>query len=176
MDKKVSEKKIPNESVVIDLDISPNWKGKILERLSVIFSTDSGGKIIFRPRIMNIGKYLRNITDKSITLTFDEIEDIIGGKLHPSAYKYNSYWANSDQYHAQGWLDYGFKTKSVKPGKSITFIRKLTPRWCECGSQETDDVIYASDNQCICGIGKHHCHCSKCGAITSYADFTDAKG
>ena len=125
MDKKVSGKKIPNESIDMVINISPNWKGKILERLSVIFSTDSGGKIIFRPRIMNIGKYLRNITDKSITLTFDEIEDIIGAKLVPSAYKYNSYWANSDNHHAQGWLDYGFKTKSVKPGKSVTFIRKL---------------------------------------------------
>ncbi len=126
MDKKVSGKKIPNESIDMVINISPNWKGKILERLGVLFDGDpDGGKTISQLHIMNIGKYLRNITDKSITLTFDEIEDIIGAKLVPSAYKYNSYWANSDNHHAQGWLDYGFKTKSVKPGKSVTFIRKL---------------------------------------------------
>ena len=42
---------------------------------------------------------------------------------------------------------------------------KLTPKWCECKSSNEGDVIYASDNQCICGVGKHHYHCSGCGAI-----------
>ena len=43
---------------------------------------------------------------------------------------------------------------------------KLTPKWCECKSPNEDgDVIYASDNQCICGVGKHHYHCSTCGGI-----------
>ena len=43
---------------------------------------------------------------------------------------------------------------------------KLTSKWCECkGTENVDDIIYATDNQCICGVGKHHYHCPKCGAI-----------
>jgi len=57
---------------------------------------------------------------------------------------------------------------------------KLTYKWCECNAVEpenvgeitfggslktTHDIIYASDNQCICGVGKHHYHCSTCGGI-----------
>ena len=45
---------------------------------------------------------------------------------------------------------------------------KLTYKWCECNAVEPEnvgDIIYASDNQCICGVGKHHYHCSTCGGI-----------
>ena len=47
---------------------------------------------------------------------------------------------------------------------------KLTPKWCECEgndkfNQKIAEVIYASDNQCICGVGKHHYHCPTCGGI-----------
>ena len=48
---------------------------------------------------------------------------------------------------------------------------KLTYKWCECAPPPVgdggthDDIIYASDNQCICGVGKHHYHCPTCGGI-----------
>ena len=44
---------------------------------------------------------------------------------------------------------------------------ELTYKWCECKSstENVGDIIYASDNQCICGVGKHHYHCPTCGGI-----------
>lgn len=44
-----------------------------------------------------------------ISLSFNEIEKIIGEKLPPSAYKHNRWWLN-DKNHAQGksWIDAGY--------------------------------------------------------------------
>ena len=55
--------------------------------------------------------------------------------------------------------------------KSRIVSMKLTYKWCECAPPPVgdggthDDIIYASDNQCICGVGKHHYHCPTCGGI-----------
>ena len=44
---------------------------------------------------------------------------------------------------------------------------KLTYEWCKCvhTDESYSPAIYATDNSCSCGVGKHHYHCSKCGAI-----------
>ncbi len=40
----------------------------------------------------SLGEYLEQQTEPSIKLTYSEIEQIIGRKLCPSAYKHRSYW------------------------------------------------------------------------------------
>jgi hypothetical protein len=52
--------------------------------------------------------YLRRRPEPEVTLSFAELDDVIGG-LPASARKYQAWWANSrrSQPHAQSWLDAG---------------------------------------------------------------------
>ena len=69
--------------------------------------------------------YRQNL-DK-ISLSFREIEEIIGGDLPPSAYKHNQWWLN-DYKHSQGksWIDAGYTvtnhTRICKDG--VVFFEK----------------------------------------------------
>ncbi len=36
--------------------------------------------------------------------------------------------------------------------------------WCEC-SKVFDDPFYMPDNTCVCGVEKHHYHCTTCKGI-----------
>lgn len=65
----------------------------------------------------------RNLSQ--ITLTFEELEKILGKKLPESAFVYDAYWRN-DKTHSQAraWMNAGWKT--IKPNpyeRKITFIR-----------------------------------------------------
>ncbi|WP_419887586.1 DUF7662 domain-containing protein [Neobacillus niacini] len=62
----------------------------------------------------------------SLTLSMNEMEDILEFKLPASAYKYSAWWANESQgthSHARSWLMAGWKTAEVKPGNKVTFIK-----------------------------------------------------
>ncbi|WP_281883293.1 hypothetical protein [Paenibacillus sp. YYML68] len=64
---------------------------------------------------------------RNITLTFDEIEELLKFKLPASAYKHNSWWANEqdgNHSHARSWLSAGWKTTDVELGDKITFIKQ----------------------------------------------------
>ena len=39
---------------------------------------------------------------------------------------------------------------------------KLKPHWCECDKEV--DYCFADDDECVCGIAKHHYHCT-CGNV-----------
>jgi hypothetical protein len=59
-----------------------------------------------------------------IYLSFKEIERIIGQELPYSARTYPAWWANGDNshYHAQSWLEAGWKVESVNfDRESVTF-------------------------------------------------------
>lgn len=75
-----------------------------------------------------IANYLnRQIEQRCITLTFNEIEDILSFTLPSSAYKYNAWWANENDgnhTHARSWLSAGWRTKNVEIGKKVTFIKE----------------------------------------------------
>jgi len=40
----------------------------------------------------------------------------------------------------------------------------LKNKWCTCGA--SDNEIPMGDNECSCGIARHHYHCSKCGGTS----------
>ena len=44
-------------------------------------------------KFINLEKYLRNKEEDDFSLTFDEIEDILGFDLPESAYEYSAYWS-----------------------------------------------------------------------------------
>jgi hypothetical protein len=83
---------------------------------------------------MYLGKYERlyqNLTKKEkevsrLTLSMNEIEEILEFKLPPTTYKYPAWWANElegSHTHAQSWLKSDWKTTEVKPGSQVTFIK-----------------------------------------------------
>jgi CBS domain-containing protein len=64
-------------------------------------------------------------TDR-ITVSFQEVEEIIGGELPSSAYSHHAWWANDAQGHphAGTWLDAGWRTSSVNlTDKHLTLSR-----------------------------------------------------
>lgn len=76
------------------------------------------------------GKYrklserLNNLATDQETLTFAQIEDILGTTLPPSARVYAAWWSNQAHNHAAAWVGAGWKTKNVnlRTG-SVTFVR-----------------------------------------------------
>jgi hypothetical protein len=85
---------------------------------------------------MYTGKYVRlfqslNRKEKDVsrlTLSINEIEEILEFKLPVSAYKYSAWWANESEgthIHARAWLMAGWKTAEVKLGNKVTFIKYL---------------------------------------------------
>jgi CBS domain-containing protein len=59
-------------------------------------------------------------------LTFEEIEQIIGGSLPASAYEHRAWWANDSQGHphSQLWLEVGWRTNYLNRTESaVTFVR-----------------------------------------------------
>ncbi|MFD0587734.1 hypothetical protein ACFQZE_06945 [Paenibacillus sp. GCM10027627] len=65
----------------------------------------------------------RYLDTYTITLTYQEIEEILGFKLPDSAYIHSAWWDNGTGNHVQteGWVDAGWKVVKKDLGKSITF-------------------------------------------------------
>jgi hypothetical protein len=63
-----------------------------------------------------------------VTLSFDQIEGILGFDLPPSAYKHRAWWSNPSSPHqhpyAQAWLAAGWKVDTVNQDeKWVRFTR-----------------------------------------------------
>ena len=59
-------------------------------------------------------------------MTFEEVANVIGTILPPSAYHHRPWWANevAGHVHAKAWLDAGFETAQVDmEGKKLVFKR-----------------------------------------------------
>lgn len=68
--------------------------------------------------------------DRSVTLSFKEIEGLIGRKLPPSASGKVSrqWWSNAASHsHARAWLSVGRKAKLNLDARTVTFSRPATP-------------------------------------------------
>lgn len=48
--------------------------------------------------------------------------------------------------------------------KRIAGDNKPVDKWCECEASEF--WFFAEDNACVCGVEKHHVHCSNCCGIS----------
>jgi hypothetical protein len=68
--------------------------------------------------------------DRSVNLSFEEIEDIIGRSLPPSASGTISrqWWSNAPSHsHARAWLSLGRKAKLNLGARTVTFSRPASP-------------------------------------------------
>ncbi len=73
--------------------------------------------------------YLRDRSANRIVLSFDQIEDIIGAALPPSARKYGEWWANEDpqrtmHVQAVAWQEAGWEMAGVDLlAEQVSFVR-----------------------------------------------------
>jgi DNA-binding XRE family transcriptional regulator len=86
-------------------------------------------------------EYLRSLAqDESISLTFDQIEAIIGAALPRSARVSRAWWANSATPQGQAWLDAGWLIDAVDLGEAWVVFRpgrityRVMPRRRRSGS------------------------------------------
>jgi len=76
-----------------------------------------------------LGRYLKAVSPELAehTVTFAEIENVVGGPLPDSAYTFRQWWANqaSGDYRPQArtWLEAGFEIGSVKLDRATGWIR-----------------------------------------------------
>lgn len=73
-----------------------------------------------------IGTHLKELEGPEATLSFDEIESIIGRPLPASAHRHRAWWANTDT-HSQAltWLSAGWKVEAADlESQEVTFVRE----------------------------------------------------
>jgi DNA-binding XRE family transcriptional regulator len=96
-----------------------------------------GSEIPMKPgtKYYALYEYLRPLgQDEPITLTFDQIEAIIGAALPRSARASRAWWANSATPQGQAWLDAGWLVDAVDLGEAWVVFRparityRVTPR------------------------------------------------
>lgn len=74
--------------------------------------------------------YLRRCKNDEVTLSFADIELIIGGSLPPSASKYNEWWANigdspyTQHNHAKSWHSAGYRVQVDRAARTAYFYRE----------------------------------------------------
>lgn len=69
-------------------------------------------------------QHLARQTADSVSLRFDELEEILGFPLPPSAARHGAWWQN-DHGHSQArsWLDAGFRASADRARRTVTFRR-----------------------------------------------------
>lgn len=72
-----------------------------------------------------LSEYLSNSNQKSVTLSFSEIENILQFELPDSARNHRPFWANTTTHSiALSWLSVGYETVSVNMDKQIVVFEK----------------------------------------------------
>jgi hypothetical protein len=72
-----------------------------------------------------LGDYLVKQYKVSVSLTFKEIEQILGFPLPPSAYNHRAWWANSLSHPQAGsWVKVGWRVSKVNIEKNTVFFRR----------------------------------------------------
>ena len=77
------------------------------------------------PKYHPLGDYLVKQNKVSISLTFQEIEQILGFSLPSSAYSYRAWWANSLSHPQAGsWVKVGWRVSKVNIEKNMILFRR----------------------------------------------------
>lgn len=73
-----------------------------------------------------LADYLHEHGGDTITLTFEQIENLVGDKLPRSAYNYRAYWSNTDTHTiSRAWMRAGYMTTYVNLlAKKVTFEKR----------------------------------------------------
>lgn len=71
-------------------------------------------------------RWLVNQGQRSVTITFQEMERIIGDRLPMSARRYSSWWENdfNEAPHAKAWRAAGFRADARQSEEIVTFTKQ----------------------------------------------------
>ena len=74
-----------------------------------------------------LAEYLLSSNESRITLSYSQIENILGFTLPDTARKFkHSYWANTETHsYASSWMAVGYKTRVDTESDTVTFIKNL---------------------------------------------------
>ena len=74
----------------------------------------------------SLHRYLEREAGPSVEMTFDEIDDVVGG-LPASARRYQAWWSNEPEgthVQARAWMDAGWRVANVNlTAKRVRFTR-----------------------------------------------------
>lgn len=71
--------------------------------------------------------YLKKSRKREVTLSFDDIENVIGGELPKSARMYAGWWDDSHS-HSSAWINAGYKVKVDMKNKTVKFTKRMNSR------------------------------------------------
>ena len=74
-----------------------------------------------------LAEYLLSSNETRVTLSYSQIEVILGFALPDTARKFKqSYWANTETHsYASSWMAVGYKTRIDVDSDTVTFIKNL---------------------------------------------------
>jgi len=89
------------------------------------FKVEANVNIVSKYR--GLTEYILNNNGSKISLTYPEIEKIIGFKLPDSAYDHmRAYWSNTETHsYAKSWLAIGYRTRVDTDNKIVHFEKNL---------------------------------------------------
>jgi hypothetical protein len=99
-------------------------------------------------------RFLQSTTVEMLTMTFREIEDVVGAKLPASAHGHPEWWTNNAAGHVQGraWLDAGFETRQVDmQSRKLVFKRVRNLDGDRGGMSEAERAFKHDDAQGLPG-------------------------
>ena len=103
-----------------------------------------------------LGEYLKNLEQSSVTLTFEQIEKIIGFTLPASSYTYRAWWSNGGHSHSYAWLNSGYEVDTVMLNKKIVKFRRTGKEvYAETGKYKKNNLTVSHDHHeetiTVCG-------------------------
>ena len=80
-----------------------------------------------RAKYRGWAEYLLSSNETRVTLTYSQIEEILGFALPDTARKFKqSYWANTETHsYASSWMAVGYKTRVDVDNDTVTFVKNL---------------------------------------------------
>ena len=74
-----------------------------------------------------LAEYVLPSNETRVTLTYSQIEQILGFALPDTARKFKqSYWANTETHsYASSWMAVGYKTRVDVDNDTVTFVKNL---------------------------------------------------
>jgi hypothetical protein len=128
--------------------------------------------------------YLRNNDSDFLTLSFSQIEEILGFKLSPSAYLYEAQWANTEsQSLPMSWIRAGFHSCNLNlTEKSISFSKTTVESKSHAVNFSVKTITAEEAKRCILtyfqvsqndpnGRYLSWCHCYNAFVRTSFYDY-----
>lgn len=103
----------------------PLVEGKETHLKDRVYLNDAPKEVEQRSKFKNLEGFFCSSTEKQITLSFKQVEEIIGQELSTSAYKYSAYWHPSKTHTiTKAWINAGYRLVNVDIKEELAFFTK----------------------------------------------------